>query len=247
MTPTQAPVLRPGMQPAATGPRRSALEQAIEARGEQVYTFPVSGFFGLGSKPILQIGIRMQGSSEDDYAVVAAHEYLDQLTRGCGDAGPAARADSDLLDSAKTVEALWRCTREVVEEPAGSGQWKPTGLPAFLGGPAWMRKHLSKREIAVMFSLLGEAKRLDGIKRGIVEDISDDAVEAVVKMCAEHVGNDIPEAMLAGVEKPNLTHLVVLISAKLAEARMSVETLLAEREAMGVESDPLPPMGAPKP
>jgi hypothetical protein len=221
--------------------RKSALELAIEARGEVVYTFPVSGFFGLGAKPVLHIGFRMQGSIDDDTAVVAAHEYVEQLTRVSGDAGPAARADGDLLDNAKTIEALWRCTREVEEKPSGSGDWKPTGFPAFAGGPTWMRKHLSKREIAILFDLLAEAKRLDGRKRGIVEDIDDAAVEALAKTCDEHAATDIPEALLAGVARPVLTHLVVLLAGKLGAARLSVETLLVEREAMGVESDPAVP------
>lgn len=229
MTTTPASPTRSGI--AATPERKSALELAVEARGEVVYTFPVSGFFGLGDKPILHIGFRMQGSAEDDNAVVAAHEYLDTLTRGSGDAGAAARGDGDLLDNAKMIEALWRCTREVEEQPPGSGDWKPTGYPVFLGGVKWMRKHLTKRELAVLLDLLAEAKRADGIKRGLVEDVDDAAVEAVAKMCAAHVGDDIPEAMLAGISRPNLTHLVVLLSAKLADARLSVETLLAEQEA----------------
>ena len=66
-----------------------------------------------------------------------------------------------------------------------------------------------------------------------------EAVEAVAKMCAEHVGDDVPEAMLAGTARPVLTHLVVLLSQKLAAARLSVETLLAEREAE--DGAPLPP------
>jgi len=212
--------------------RKTALERAIEARGEKVYTFPVSGFFGLGSKPILHIGFRMQGSLEDDAAVVAAHKYLDELTRGAGDAGAAARVDGDLLDNAKTVEALWRCTREAEEQPEGSGQWKPTGYPAFMGGARWMREHLTKRELAMLLNLLGEAKRKDGLDRGIAEDIDDGAVEAVAKMCGEHAGNDIPEQMLAGTARHVLTHLVVLLSQKLAAARLSVETLLREQEAL---------------
>lgn len=223
---------KPASTPAAPTKTATALERAIEARGEVVHTFPVSGFFGLGHKPIIHIGFRMQGSLEDDEAVVAAHVYLDRLTRGDGDAGAAARGDGDLLDNAKTVEALWRATREVEEQPPGSGRWKPTGYPAFMGGPAWMRKELTKRELAVLLDLLAEARHKDGLSRGIVEEITDDAVEAVAKACADHVGDDVPETMvLAGASRPVLTHLVVLLSQKLAAARLSVETLLREQEA----------------
>lgn len=235
---------------AAPAERKTALEQAIEARGEAVYTFPVSGFFGLGNKPILHIGFRMQGSLEDDAAIDAAHRYLHDLTSGSGEAGASARADGDLLDNAKTVEALWRATREVEEHPPGSGQWRAVanpGYPAFAGGPAWMRKHLTKRELAILLDLLAEAKRLDGLKRGITEDVDDGSVEAVAAMCAQHVGDDVPETMLAGVARPVLTHLVVLLSQKLAAARLSVETLLAEQEARDAAFPPGPTQDTPHP
>ncbi len=57
-------------------------------------------------------------------------------------------------------------------------------------------------------------------------------------MCADHAGDDIPEAMLAGVSRANLTHLVVLISAKLAAAQVSLETLMAELDARETVEEP---------
>jgi hypothetical protein len=208
----------------------SPFAAAIVARGRKVHVFIVNDFFDLGERPLHAIGFRTAVKSEDDAAIVEAHKYAFDTTRSAGEAGESARKDVDLLADAKTIEALWRVTRRVEldpKDPEDLSKAKETIYDAF-ATPTWMRKTLTTDQIAILLNLYIEVKHKEA--RG-KREVSDEHVETIASLCQAHAGDNIPEAILADVPRETLTHLVVLLSVKLAEARTSVETLLAQHEA----------------
>lgn len=214
-----------------TDPVLSPLAAAIAARPRPVHAFPVSGFFHLGGSAIHAIGLRVAVKAEDDAAIVEAHKYAHDATRGAGEAGASARTDADLLTDAKTIEALFRVCRAVTLDPQAPEDMslaKPTIYPAF-PAPAWMRANLTTDQVAVLLNLYLETKRREA---PAPPELSDEQIEALATMCGQHAGDSIPEAVLAGYPREFLTHAVVLLAVKLSEARLSVETLLQQHEAL---------------
>jgi hypothetical protein len=90
----------------------------------------------------------------------------------------------------------------------------------------------SQRRRAVPRNLYDELKR----KHAAVKfEIDDETIEELAKTLHRHLGDDLPEAMLAPYPRWFLTHLCVMLAAKLGEARKSVEVLLQQREAAGAD------------
>ncbi len=211
---------------------KSVLAKAIEAQERKAYCFKVNDILHLPGKAVQAIAVRVPVKSEDDDAIVAAHKYVAECAKRAGDGEAAAKADLELINDAKIREILWRACREVdpasvAATPDDPSQWKAAMWGAF-PGPSWMRERLTTDQLAAVFNLLLEVRRKEAPSQ---EDISDEAVEAVVEMCGKHAGDDIPEAVMAGMSRTKITHLVVLLSTKLLQTRVSVDTLLKQIEA----------------
>jgi hypothetical protein len=211
---------------------KSALAQAIESQPRKAYCFRVDGFFKAGSKVVPAVAVIRSNKNEDDDAIVAAHKYVAEKAKAAGDGAAEAKSEGDLLTDAKNVEIIYRLCREVdlasvVAAPDDPSAWKATQWGAF-PGPDWMRKNLSSDQLAALLHLILEVKRKEAPDPG---DIDDDAMETIVKLCNEHAATDVPEAVLARFSRVKLTHAIVLLSVKLTQARLSVDTLLAQAEA----------------
>ncbi len=209
----------------------SPVAAALAARGRKVYPFIVNEFFDLGNKAIFAIGFRAAVKAEDDAAIIEAHRYAHEVARSAGDAAEAARKDVDLLTDAKTIEALWRVCRRVdldPKDPTDLDKAKETIYPAF-ATPGWMRKTLTTDQIAVLLNLYIEVKRKESRGR---REVTDEHVEKLATVCQAHAGDDIPEAILADYPREILTAVVIQFALKLADARASVEVLLAQSEAI---------------
>ena len=112
---------------------------------------------------------------------------------------------------------------------------QPTQWAAF-PGVGWMRRELSTDQIATLLALYEELKRKHGPTK---VEIDDETVEALAKLLHDHLGDDIPEEFLANYPRWFLTHLAVLIAAKLGEARKSLDLLLEARDAWALERQAL--------
>ncbi len=230
--------------------RKSALAKAIEDQPRKAYCFPVAGFFGLGGLAIHGVAIRRAVKTEDDAAIVAAHKYLAELSKSAGEGAAAAlKTEGDILGDAKILEIIFRLCREVDQDsiaaaPGDPSKWKASkeNWLAF-PGPQWMRDNLGTDQLATLLNLINEVRALQA---PAPIDIDDAHVEAVIQMCADHMGDDIPEAVLAGFNRTKITHLVVLLSGKLQEARLSLDILIKQAEEAEAAKAHAVPAAAPE-
>ncbi len=218
----------------STQERKSALAKAIEDQPRKAYCFPVAGFFGLGGLAIHGVAIRRAVKAEDDAAIVAAHKYLAELSKNAGEGAAAAlKTEGDILGDAKILEIIFRLCREVDQDSIAAATGDPSKWRATkenwlaFPGPQWMRDNLGTDQLATLLNLINEVRAMQA---PAPIDIDDAHIEAVVQMCNEHAGDDIPEAILAGFTRVKLTHSVVLISMKLQEARLSLDILMKQLE-----------------
>lgn len=182
------------------------------AMPRQCKEFDVGKMLGLADG---KIAVRVATKAEQDRAVVGAHDYAKRLA---GDNKDAAH-DPDILADAKSAFIAHVTCRDAKQ---------PDKLPAFLS-PTWMMENLSSEQIAVLVNLANEVRIH---QPAVARDIADSTVEAIADLCEEHAGDDIPEAVLANMDREYLTHLVVLLSVKLKQARAAA----APAEAVNVPS-----------
>lgn len=190
--------------PARAEPAVSPLVKAIEARGRKVKVCDVTGFFGPGNRPILEIGIRVNVKGEEDTAVVDAHRYAQELARGTE-----AAKDDDLLREAKVLHALWSACREV------DADGNATIMGAF-PGPKWMRDNLTSDQLAALLNLYNDVRTRQS---PWPHAFTDDEVENLAMLCADGADTEIPTAMLAGIPREAVAQYLILVSCKLRKAR----------------------------
>lgn len=224
-----------------TTDHKSALAAAIEAQPRAAHCFRLEGFYKAGGKVVPAVAVLRANISERDDAAWAAHKYVADGSKRAGEGAAEAKTDTDITIDAKNVELLYRLCREVdpasiAAAPDKPEAWKPLAVGsdanrtwAAFPGPQWMRDHLSSDQLAQLLALVVEVQRREAPDAGAIDD---DAVEAVVKLCQDHAADDIPEAILDKFARTKLTHLIVLISVKLAQARLSVDTLLSQMDAL---------------
>lgn len=205
---------------------KSALALAIETRRRKAYEFSVQGFFSLGEKPIHKIAVWVNTKFEQDKAVVAAHQVVQQLTAEA----ESARKDEDLLLDTKTTQILFQACRR-----AEAGDEEKGYMYSAFPSPEWMRKNLTTDQLAVLINLYNEVRRKEA---PIQSSITLEQVESVSKMCAENAASDVPEAVLAIFDREWMTQAFVLLSMKLK--RLQHES---ESESRGVEEIPPPASG----
>ena len=174
----------------------SELAKAIGERTRAIHEFDVAGFFGLGGKPIPKVAIWVNVKSEQDRSIVAAHKYVAEAS---GDSDGAKR-DLDLLSDSKAIEVLFRACRDVADPK----------YPAF-PGPQWMRDHLTTHQVSVLLNLYNEVARRESNPPEVTSDI----VEAYANLAASAAGVvDMPESVLAGLNREELAQLFVLLAMK---------------------------------
>jgi len=209
-----------------------AMQEEWEARFTTARCFPLTGFLGAGGKTVAAVAVLKSSVADRDDAAWAAHRYVAEGSKRAGDGATEAKTDPDITIDAKNVELIYRLCRDVDQgsiaaAPNDPSQWKATQWSAF-PGPEWMRKHMTSDQLAVLLNLIIEVKNKDAPDPG---DISDEVIEVIAAQCNEHASTDIPESVLSRFSRTTLTHAVVLLSVKLAQARLSVDTLLKQAEA----------------
>lgn len=218
------PPKQPGTPPAPPGERLSAFAQAIAdaEKARPVESFDVAGFLGLGDRPIPRVGIRVPVQGEQDRATVAAHAYVDEITKSTD----GAKTDGDLIHNAKLSAIAAEFCREVVEK--SPGVWEPTGYPAF-PSPKWLIGKLAPEQIATLVNLANEYRAKQDPAGATLDDVT---VEAYVSVCAS---SPEPEYTLIGLSREYVVQLLILGSHKLAAARRQMErdaARIAELEAL---------------
>lgn len=197
---------------------KSDFAREIEERSKNrpVSIFDVSGFFGAGDKPLPKIGIRTPTKREQDCAREEAKKYVAGLAHDPSEA----KSDRDFLQDALAASVAHALCREVkpVDEANPDGEWKPTGLAVF-PSPDWVCRYMEPERIAVLINLANEHR--NRYAPSPIE-IGAERIEATIALCDAHVEDDIPEAVLAGHPREYLTHMVVMLSAKLVASRKAL-------------------------
>lgn len=186
----------------------SEFAQAIAERPRGGFEFDITGFFGLAGKPLPKALIRRPTSTEQERALVGAHDHVSAA------AGSVEQAKSDeaIILDAKQAFIAYEFTRD-----------PKTGKPLF-PGPRWMKDHLRVEEIAVLVNLANEVRAKEAPSRA---DVTNEAVEAYIDLCEQAAETPIPGAALAGCSREYLTFLLVSMALKVRDARRERATLAA--------------------
>lgn len=191
---------------------KGPIELAVEARGRRYHRFPVNGFLGLGDKPILEFDVCVPTDQEMDNSVSAARSYVIDK---CKD-DPGALNDPDILTNAKIIEILWRTTRQPLREDKGPvPDCGPVHYPAFMGGSEWMRKHLTRDQLAVMRNLLD---LVEANESPLTREIDYEKVEILARLCWAAKDTDLPEAVLVNRSYDYLAQAFTLLAIRYAKA-----------------------------
>lgn len=180
---------------------RSAFDRALDELEPQLHTYDISGFFGLGDKPLPKVGMRLAAKNDEDTAVQAAWAHVTKVAAGIDEV----KTDADIVTDAKVVEILWRVCRDP-DDPK---------YPLF-ASPNRMREKLGTDRLACLMNLYDAVRTKEG---GLLFDISDERVEAAVEIAAKASGTNLPEELFARMPRAYLIHLIVLIALKLRDAR----------------------------
>jgi hypothetical protein len=211
----------------AAYPECSEVVRGLHKRGHTEQVFPLAEFFCLAATPVSAVAMRILSVGEEGEAQDAADKTRAEHSKRAGDGAEEARKNPNALAAEQTLEVLFRACHMVDDKG------KPTPWAAF-PGVRWMRRELTSDKLATLLALYDELKRKYG---GTKLDIDDETVETIARVLYQHLGDDLPESFLAPYPRWFLTHLAVLIAAKLGEARKSVDLLLQERAAFQVERD----------
>lgn len=212
-----------------TEPYKSDLAKAIESRPRDVTTYPVSGFFGLGSKPIHKVAFRVNVKSEEDHALVQAHRYVINIAAGA----ESAKHDGDLLSDAKTRHALFSACREVTTDAQGNDTI--TNWPAF-PGPEWMADQLTTDQIACLLNLYNQTR---AEQAGWLDDFADETIEDMLEVAAEAgERNPVARAGLAELPREQIQYLLERCALKLRAARADLDMLSKLDDANAAAAKP---------
>jgi hypothetical protein len=178
------------------------LSAAMKSTTRRLYDYDLGPMIGL------QTGVakfRVPTKREQDRAVAGAYDYAKKLT----ETNEKAAEDPDIISDAKSAFIVFEASRDASD---------PEKFPAFYA-PSWMMDNMTADQIAVMVNIVNEVRRKESPGPGIVDD---EMVEQVATLCADHASDEIPQLALSNMNREVLSHLVVLLSLKLAEARAEV-------------------------
>jgi hypothetical protein len=190
----------------------SEFAQALASRQRKTYEFDLSGFFGLAGTPLPMVAMRRPMAAEQDRALKGAHAYVDEVAGKID----ALKVDPDLLQNAKKAFIAYEFSRDP----------KRNNYP-LLPGPKWALEHLSYDEIGILVDLANEVRAKESSQRA---DVTDEAVEAYIRIAVEAKDAEIPGAVLVGVPREYLTHLIVMLALKVSEVRQQLAELAGARD-----------------
>lgn len=204
--------------------RKSELATAIEAANASrpCNVYPVAGLFGLGSKPIHKIAIRVNLKSEEDRALVQAHRYAIKLA---GDVEAVRTSDGLLLD-AMARHALFEACREVTTDDKGNDtitQW-----PAFPSG-AWLAENFTSDQVAALLNLYNQTRAemsgwFDAFDLPTVDSFLALAADAA-GIPPETNGNPLAKVMLAQLPREQIQLLLETAAMRLKAAEAEIDRL----------------------
>jgi hypothetical protein len=159
-----------------------------------------------------KVKIRVSQKREQDVAVIGAHDYAAKLC----ESNPEAAKDPDILDDAKCAFIACVAMRDADQ---------PEKLPAF-PSPGWMMENMTADQIGVLVNLVNEVRVNTG---PAPKRLDDDQLDSVVSLCSKHASDEIPQLVLANMSREVLSHVVVMLSLRLA--RLEQDEPIAKPDA----------------
>ncbi len=176
---------------------KSALAKLIAAKAPAYFDYPVRDILGLDSDTKLKIRVSPKG--EQDAALVEAHRYIKR---------PAVASDDEIVLDAKNSFILAVACRDESD---------PDSVPAFPSGE-WLMAHLTTYQIASLLNAYRDATKRTG---HALDDVSDEALEALVELCGQ-LDADRAYAALASATHSFMGDAVIGLARKLYALRASL-------------------------
>lgn len=211
MTPPLPAIGRPPAH-AALNPLSAAIKRGAEGRRVECFDLAAFGFFLPLEKSPPRVGVRTPTSFEQDCAYEGAKKYAAEIA-GSTDA---LKHDDTIVRNAMGAFIAYEACREMRETEPGSGQWEPTGNPAFMG-PKWLTQHLDVDRISVLLNLINEVRAKCAPSPVEIDDSTVEAYQSLCSTAAE------PEYGMVGCSREYVVQLFILSSMKLARERAAWE------------------------
>jgi hypothetical protein len=212
-------------------PHKSVLAAEIEAQvaNRPCTIYPIGVIFGLGSKPIRKVAVRINLKDEEDRAVVQAHRYVNELASDVD----AVKTDEAILLDAKARHALFEAFREVETKQTPNGEEDTvTKWPAFPGS-GWLAKNATTDQIGALLNLYNQTRAeqsgwFDALDPDTVNQFLNIAADAAGDPLTEKLsGNALAKVMLAQMPREQMQMLLETAAMRLRAAEAEIERLRA--------------------
>lgn len=189
----------------------SSLLQDLKSRKRAAHVFEVNDILGLDKKAVKRVAVRVATKWEQDLAAASAHAYVQRLAEN----KPGVLTDPDILVDAKSCAILATVIRDAD---------RPDEMPVFPTGTV-VAELLSSEQISSLVALANQVRRVESTTP---DGITEEQLEAVIKLCVSAQETELPEAVLAKFSRVHLEQMTILMALRLDEAR---------KAAAGVQSD----------
>jgi hypothetical protein len=189
----------------------SSLVEAIENRPRRVFVVDMSKFLGLAGKQMETAAVRVLVEAEEIDALVKAHK---QVKEAVGDVQNALQ-DEDLLVNTKTIHAIWRAFRRNEPGDAEKGYM----YPAF-PSPTWMQNNLTTDELGALLHIYNDWRRHSST---IDDSIDLERLRGLARAIHKYEGSDLPEALLAGLDREWVVQAFILLALELGDANKRLD------------------------
>jgi hypothetical protein len=176
------------------------LQQKLAARKPHRKTIDLPGVPGIdGEKVTLQI-LR---KGEASFALAAAYARVDKHAEKI----PALRDDKDFVGDLKTIAVLHQAVRDAKD---------PDACPAFVS-PEWMEERLAPAELSALLSAYNAF--VAEVYPAGTQHLEPHRLLALLELCAENAGTDIPNEAMLTFSREVLAEMVVRAAVLWKEAR----------------------------
>lgn len=200
-------------------PSRSAFVEAYEARPRWMMTVDMAAVLGHAvtghdGAELTKVCYRINTKSEDDSALAAAHAHAARVSKLAGAGGDELKGDGDILNDAKTLQALYRCCRDP-RDPS------KTLFPT----PSWMAESLDTDILQGLLNGYNEARCR---KSGQPWEIDDVTLDGTREMLVAAFDSELPERLLTPFTREYLATLLTLVCKRWDDDRRLAAAVMSE-------------------
>lgn len=179
----------------------SSLEEQLKARKPHRKALDlVEQIPGITSGKVV---VQVLRKSQHSVALEAAYRRLDKKAENV----PALKEDRDYVTDLRNIATLHIAIRDAKD---------PDGYPAFLS-PEWMEEHLTPHELSFLLNAYNQF--VGEVYPGGSDHLEPHKLIALLELCAEHAGTDIPNTALLSFTREMLAEVVVRAALLVVDAK----------------------------